>query len=253
MNRPTSAALAALSLLSVTTLTACGGSDSDPAADKPKASTSSPSPKAPSPAEHLAATIVTKADTDGFNVEEPDDEYAFAKSTDEVTVDKPVCAPLAYAMNQLPLGAPEADLTRLASGPTDAPTKLTKGVTFTYVTLASYAPGKARSSLADARKAVDACGDGFTAKANGNESPYDSVTAEKVTPAGDESLGFMSTMTVRGVQHVLHGEVVRSGDVLAVYFSVDGMAIANGRPSDVRLSPTVVKAQNGKLAAGSSS
>ncbi|MFD5281985.1 hypothetical protein [Streptomyces rubrogriseus] len=256
MKRPTSTALAALSLLSVTALTACGGSsDPDPATDEPKAgsSTSASTDKAPTPAEHLAATVVTKADTDGFEVEEPDDEYAFAKSTDEVTVDKPVCAPLAYAMNQLPLGTPVADLTRLTSGPTDAPTQLTKGVTFTYVTLASYAPGKAQSTFADARKAVDACGDGFTAKANGNESPYDSVTAEEVTPAGDESLGFTSTMTFRGVPHVLHGEVVRNGDVLAVYFSVDGMAIANGRPSDAKLSPTVVKAQNGKLAAGSGS
>ncbi|MFE0413140.1 hypothetical protein [Streptomyces tendae] len=250
MNRPTSTALAALSLLSVTALTACGGSaDPDRATDEPKtgASASASAAKAPSPAEHLAATIVTKADTDGFEVEEPDDEYAFAKSTDEVTVDKPVCAPLAYAMNQLPLGTPEADLTRLTSGPTDAPTQLTKGITYTYVTLASYAPGKARSTFTDARKAVDACEDGFTAKANGNESPYDSVTAEKVAPAGDESLGFTSTMTFRGVPLVLHGEVVRSGDVLAVYFSVDGMAIANGRPSDAKLSPTVVKAQNGKL------
>ncbi|MET9351677.1 hypothetical protein ABZY14_01465 [Streptomyces sp. NPDC006617] len=250
MNRPATAALAALSLLSVTALTACGGgSKPDPATDKPQtgASKSASTAKAPSPTEYLAATIVTKADTDGFNVEEPDDEYAFAKSTDEVTVDKPACAPLAYAMNQLPLGTPEADLTRLASGQTDAPTQLTKGITFTYVTLASYAPGKAQSAFADARKAVDACGNGFTAKANANESPYDSVTAEKVAPAGDESLGFTSTMTFRGVQHVLHGEVVRSGDVLAVYFSVDGMAIANGRPSDVKLSPTVVKAQNARL------
>ncbi|MFJ6914548.1 hypothetical protein ACIQUX_11360 [Streptomyces sp. NPDC101133] len=251
MNRHTSAALTALSLLSVTALTACGGgSDSDAATDDPKASASAPVSEAPSLAERLAATIVTKADTDGFEVEEPDAEYAFAKSTDEVTVDKPACAPLAYAMNQLPLGAPEADLTRLTSGPTDAPTKLTKGITFTYVTLASYAPGKARSTFADARKAVDACGDGFTAKANGNESPYDTVTAEQVTPAGDESLGFTSTMTFRGVQHVLHGAFVRNGDVLATYFSVDGMAIANGRPSDAKLSPTVVKAQNAKLMAG---
>ncbi|MFE0371162.1 hypothetical protein [Streptomyces tendae] len=100
---------------------------------------------------------------------------------------------------------------------------------------------------------MEACGDGFTAKANSNESPYQSVTAEKVAPAGDESLGFTPTMTFRGVPHVLPGEVVRSGDVLAVYFSVDGMAIANGRPGDARLSPTVVKAQNGKLAAGSGS
>ncbi|MDI6519191.1 hypothetical protein QMA61_23685 [Streptomyces coelicoflavus] len=255
VNRPASAALTALSVLSLTALTACGGdSEPDPATDKPKTSASASAAEAPSPAEHLAATIVTKTDADGFQVDEPSDEFVFAKSPDEVTVDKPACAPLAFAMNQLPLGTPEADLTRVASGPTDAPTRLTKGITYTYVTLASYAPGKAQSAFADVRKAVDACADGFTAKANGNESPYDSVTAEKVTPAGDESLGYTSTMTFRGVQHVLHGEVVRSGDVLAVYFSADGMAIANGRPSDARLSPTVVKAQNGKLgAAGSES
>ncbi|MEU9521511.1 hypothetical protein [Streptomyces sp. NPDC048224] len=247
MNRPAAAALATLTLLSLTALTACAGdSDTDAAADEPKASASAA--KTPSPAEHLAAVIVTKADTDGFEVNEPADEYAFATSTDEVTVDKPACAPLAYAMNQLPLGSPEADLTRMTSGPTDAPTQLTRGITYTYVTLASYAPGKARAALADARRAVDACADGFTAEANGNKSPYDSVSPEKVAPAGDESLGYTSTMTFRGVRHVLHGEFVRSGDVLAVYFSVDGMAIANGRPSDAKLSPTVVKAQNAKLA-----
>ncbi|MGW5785451.1 hypothetical protein ACWEWK_15795 [Streptomyces sp. NPDC003757] len=246
MNRPAVAALASLTLLSLTALTACGGdSDAGKAADKPKPSPSAS--KAPSPAEHLAATIVTKADTDGFEVNEPADEYAFATSTDEVTVDKAACAPLAYAMNQLPLGSPQADLTRVTSGPTDAPTQLTTGISYTYVTLASYAPGKARTTLADARKAVAACADGFTAEANGNKSPYDSVTPEKVTSAGDESLGYTSTMTFRGVRHVLHGEFVRNGDVLAVYFSVDGMAIANGRPSDAKLSPTVVKAQNAKL------
>ncbi len=143
-------------------------------------------------------------------MEEPDDAYAFARSTDEVTVDT--------ADEGRHLHLRHARVLR---------------------------PGKAQSTFADTRKAVDACGDGFTAKANGNESPYDSVTAEKVAPAGDESLGFTSTMTFRGVPHVLHGEVVRSVDVLAVYFSVDGMAIA--RPSDARLSPTIVKAQNGKL------
>ncbi|WP_333751760.1 hypothetical protein [Streptomyces sp. IBSBF 2394] len=64
MNRPTSTALAALSLLSATAPTACGGS-SAPATDEPKAgsSPSAATAKAPAPSEHLAATIVTKADT----------------------------------------------------------------------------------------------------------------------------------------------------------------------------------------------
>ncbi|MFF7554970.1 hypothetical protein ACFZA9_19035 [Streptomyces olivaceus] len=249
MNRPATAVVTTtLSLLSLTALTACGGSsDSDPAADKPKANAPASAEKAPSPDKRLADIIITTSDTDGFRVQETQDEYIFAKSSDEVTVDKPVCAPLAYAMNQLPLGDPQASLTRVASGQTDAETELTKGITYTYVTLSAHASGDARSAFADARKAVDACGNGFTAEANGDESPYDSVTPEKVTPAGDESLGFKSTITFRDVKHVLHGEIVRNGDVLAVYFSVDGMAMASNRPSDVKLSPTVVKAQNGKL------
>ncbi|MBF8169540.1 hypothetical protein ACFUCH_02425 [Streptomyces olivaceus] len=246
MNRPAKAALVSLALLSLAGLTACGDS-SDSAADKPKTDASANASKAPSPAEHLASSIITAADTDGFHVEETSDEYAFAKSTDEVTVDKPVCAPLAYAMNQLPLGNPQADLARVASGPSDAETELSKGINHTYVTLSAHDSGDAESAFADARTAVDACTDGFTAKANGNEASYDSVTPEKVSAAGHESLGFTSTTGFRGIKHVLHAEIVRSGDVLAVYFSVDGMAFVDNRPSDSKLSPTVVKAQNGKL------
>lgn len=248
MKRAAPAALSALTLLSLTALTACGGgsdSDADSSADKPEKN-ASPAEQA-SPAQRLAESMVTASDLDGFQVKEPGDEFLFAKTPAEVTLDKPVCAPLAHAMNQLPLGDPEADLTRVVSGQMDAETKLSKGIGFTYITLTAYRPGGAESALADVKKAVEACGDGFTAKANDAESPYDSVTAEEVTAAGDESLGFKSTMTSLGAQHVVHTEVVRSGDVLAVYFSVDGMAIANRRPSDAKLSPTVVKAQNAKL------
>ncbi|MFB6555715.1 hypothetical protein ACFCWX_38230, partial [Streptomyces sp. NPDC056405] len=58
---------------------------------------------------------------------------------------------------------------------------------------------------------------------------------------------FRSTLTFRGADHTVHTQAVRSGDVVAVYFSVDGLAIANARPSDAKLSAAVVKAQNAKL------
>ncbi|MEU6286708.1 hypothetical protein [Streptomyces sp. NPDC046988] len=247
MNRATKTALSALTLLSLAALTACGGdsgSDADPAAGKPD--TTETAAKQPAPAEYLAKTMVTTSEVDGLNVNEMDDEFLFAESPDEVTTDKPDCAPLALAMNQLPLGDPRADLTRSVSGHIESERK--SGNSYTYITLTSYASGGAASALGDVKKAVEGCGGGFTAKSKETESPYDSVTAEQVTPAGDEALGFKSTLTVRDVQHVVHTEVVRSGDTLAVYFSVDGMAIANARPSDAKLSPTVVKAQNAKLA-----
>ena len=56
-------------------------------------------------------------------------------------------------------------------------------------------------------------------------------------------------MTFRGVTHTLHTEAVRDGDVLAVYFAVNGLAIAdNTRPSDAKMPANVVRAQNAKLA-----
>ncbi|GAB2876753.1 hypothetical protein GCM10027074_51030 [Streptomyces deserti] len=235
-------AATALSLLSLTTLTACGGdADPDKATGEPRPTTSGA--KQVTPAERLAKLMITKADLSGPDVtptSSEDDEYAFAKSPDDMTVDKPACTPLAYAMNQFPLGESQADLTHYASEGL--------GNGFTYITLATYDdPGKAESAFAGLSEAVDACGGGFTAKANGT-STIGSVTAEKpVAPAGDESLGFRSTLTSRGVTHAMHAQAVRSGDVVAVYFSVNGSAMAAGRPSDMKLPPEVVKAQNAKL------
>ncbi|MFI8302686.1 hypothetical protein ACIF80_04385 [Streptomyces sp. NPDC085927] len=243
MKRVTSITLSALSLISLAALSACGGNsgsgtDEDAAADKPKATASKE--KQATPAERLKQLMITKADVSDKNVNEPDSEFAFAASQKEVTVEKPVCTPLAYAMNQLPLGEPQADLTRVVNGGLNQ--------AFTYVTLTTYDSGRAESAMAGLSEAVDACGGGFTAKTNDDTSAYDSVTAEKpVAEAGDESLAFQSTLTFRGTPHTMHTQVVRSGDVLAVYFSVDGTAIANSRPSDAKLPAAVVKAQNAKL------
>lgn len=241
MKRTTALAASALSLSALACLTACGGGDSDSgtdAADKPEATASRA--KEVSPADRLAKLMITKANVGGYAVEEPSDEFVFAKSPDEVTLDKKVCAPLAYAMNQLPLGEPQADLTRVASKD-----DLNGG--FTYVTLTAYEDGGAESAMAGLSKAVASCGDGFTAKSKNGTSPYDSVTAEPTTKSGDESLAFKSTMTVLGTTHTLHSAAVRHDDVIAVYFSVDGRAIAESRPSDVKLAAAVVEAQNAKL------
>ncbi|MFD3379726.1 MULTISPECIES: hypothetical protein [unclassified Streptomyces] len=236
-----SALAAALSVLALAGLTACGSGDSETdAADRPGAGATASGAKEVSPAERLAKLMITKADVDGYGVEEPSDEFVFAKSPDEVALDKKVCAPLAYAMNQLPLGEPQADLTRVASKD-----GLNGG--YTYVTLTSYEDGGAESAMAGLAKAVASCGDGFTAKSKSGTSPYDSVTAEPTTKAGDESLAFKSTMTVLDTTHTLHSAAVRRDDVIAVYFSVDGRAIAESRPSDTKLAAVVVGAQNAKL------
>ncbi|GGV76841.1 hypothetical protein ABZ178_26675 [Streptomyces massasporeus] len=230
------AALAVVSVLALTSaLTACSGGE-----DKPSAAPTTPKAKQITPAQRLAKAIVTKDDLPGYNVSEPDAQYAFAKSSDELKVDKPGCAPLALAMNQLPLGEPQADLVRSAGAGF--------GKESTYITLASYEPAaEAESLLAGLAKAVPECGGGFTAKAGENSTAYESVTAEKGTASG--AVAFRSTMTFRGITHTLRTEAVRDGDVLAVYFSVNGFAIADStRPSDAKMPANVVKAQNSKLA-----
>ena len=233
MNRTTLAVLPVLALTSA--LTACSGDEGTPSS-----APATPKAKQITPAQRLAKAIVTKDDLPGYNVSEPEAEYAFAKSSDEVTVDKPGCAPLAHAMNQLPLGEPQADLTRSAGAG--------YGKESTYITLASYElAAEAESSLAGLAKAVSECGGGFTAKAGKNTTAYDSATAEKGTATG--AVAFRSTMTFRGVTHTLHTEAVRDGDVLAVYFAVNGLTIAdNTRPSDAKMPANVVRAQNAKLA-----
>lgn len=242
MKRTATLAACAFVLALAPALTACSSTPQPDAKNTP--SDSSPSPpqaKQLTPEQQLAELMVGEADVTGYKVEAPTDDFAFAKSPDDVTLDKPACAPLAYAMNQLPLGEPEADLTRVLSKK-DVP-----GGDFTYITLTTYAAGDAATAFADLKKAVDTCGSGFTAKAEGT-STYDSVTAEEPTEkAGDETLAFATEMTFRGATHVLHTQAVRSGDVLAVTFSVNGFAIAESRPSDAKPEPSVVKAQNAKL------
>jgi hypothetical protein len=117
----------------------------------------------------------------------------------------------------------------------------------TYVNLNAYEAGKAESAMAGLAKAVDSCGTGFTAKAKRQSSSFESVTAEKAEPAGDESLAFKSTLTFRGVTHTVHSAAVRRDDVIAVYYAVSGWAIADSRPSDTKVASVVAKAQNAKL------
>ncbi|MGA5884823.1 hypothetical protein ACPCK4_20945 [Streptomyces cellulosae] len=229
----------ALAVLCLTALTACGGGG------EPENSTGEPRPTATrseqaAPAERLAGLMVTPAEVKGYAVKPYDDQFALATSSSEMTADKPGCTPLALALNQLPLGEPQADLTRSLDSES-------QGAPDTYVTLTTYAQGEAQAVPADVKKAVAACGDGFTAKGSNGSTVYESVEAEDVAPAGEETVGFSATTSFQGVSHTLHTQVVRAGDVVGVYFAADGMAMVTGRPSDAKLPPAVVKTQSAKL------
>ncbi|MFD8212627.1 hypothetical protein ACFV2U_02535, partial [Streptomyces sp. NPDC059697] len=94
----------------------CASGDSD-AADEPTPEASRA--KEPGPARRLATQMITAADLGhGYSVRDfsvAKEKSAFAETPDRITVDRRPCHPLAAAMNQLPLGRPQAFLTRVVS------------------------------------------------------------------------------------------------------------------------------------------
>lgn len=238
--RPISLSLP-LTLLCLAALTACSGGaeDKKETADKPKTSASASQTKQAGPAERVAQLLVTKAEASDFSLAEPVANDALAKSQSELTSDKADCAPLAYALNELPIGTPEASLVRS--------TNSDKGM-LTYVTLATYATDKAEAAMKGLTAAADACGGGFTAKSSAGATTYDSVTVETAPADGDESLATAATFTYQGATQTLRTQTFRFGDTIANYFTLNTTAFVTGGLGNGVIPAALVKAQNAKLA-----
>ncbi|MEV0639656.1 hypothetical protein AB0I77_32920 [Streptomyces sp. NPDC050619] len=238
MKRAALATASALSLTAVLTavLTACSAGDSDAGA-KAANSPSSPRAKQASPEERLAKLLVTKADAN-YTVTKPVKGDALAASQEEMRVDKAACTPLAYATNELPIGEPEASLTRVAKNSSSMST---------YITLATYADGKAATAMKELSQATAACTGGFTAKSDSGSNKYDSVTVETAPSGGDESVAAASTFQFRYPQ-TIRTQTFRFGDTIANYFTLDVSAfVQSPRPGNAKIPADLVKAQNAKL------
>ncbi|WP_143589906.1 hypothetical protein [Streptomyces africanus] len=230
-------AVAAVSLLAaaLTCLTGCSGTAARP---EPGA-TASPA-RQPTPAERITRLLVAPADLGtGYSVREFDPaegKSVFARSAQEITGDAS-CTPLAAMTHQLPLGRPQAFLSRVVTTEEAPGTRI-------YVTLATYGQGMAVTAmdtlLADA---VQGCSLGFTAKANGTSELYDPFEPEDTPAVGDEALAYRGVVTVEGgASRPIRTTVVRHADVIAVYTAVGGAFIA--RPG---LLAPVIEAQDAKL------
>ncbi|MGW7068531.1 hypothetical protein ACWGII_10625 [Streptomyces sp. NPDC054855] len=253
---PNSVSLTAAATLLLTatltlTLTACGSGEEDKGEggkDKGKGSDRAAGSSAPSaekkPTKTAAQLALTKNEVPAHAVVEPSDNFVFAKSRDTIKLDKTACASLGYAMNQFPVGDAQDSFVRVAE-------KKEFDGAFTYVTLATYAPGKAQEAMADMTKAVGACKGGFTAKGDKASSKYESITPETTgiapTPGADDSLAFRTTSTYKGDTHTMRTQATRHGDTIALYYAVDGNAFMQSRSGDAKLFPAVVKSQEEKL------
>ncbi|MFC0054348.1 hypothetical protein [Streptomyces actinomycinicus] len=249
-------ATAAVGALSLALITGCGDKGSEGSgstSDKPAA-------KALSAAE-LAKRIIAKNDVPGYKVG-PVEGGIPAES--KVKSDKAECDPIVKALTGIAPGDPAANTSRMATqdkkAPTDDATSLddladgkfedslneSMNLDVTVVTLASYDGDGAEQALKSVSDAVKSCSDGFSGEQDGEKGRFTKVGEEKSSGTGDESVAFTATNDAgKDGALPLHAEVVRHGNTLATYTTINIGAMMTKKPYTV--SAPVVKAQAAKL------
>lgn len=248
--------LAAGGALSLALMTGCsGGSSKDTAASADSASTV----KALSTAQ-LKQRILAQGEVDGYKVNAIG-EAPPARSRIRASDGK--CRPLAYVLAGLaPADAateigrtvredkkdPTDDATSLddmADGKFETALKDSLDLDVTSLDLSSYDGNGAQQALKAVSSAIEACATGFTGGAAGDEQKVTKVTAVKPSGTGDESVAFTAITDMDGDKGPLHAEVVRHGNTVATYFTMNIGAMMAGKTYTV---PTpVIKAQSAKL------
>jgi hypothetical protein len=260
----------AVTALSLTLLTACGGDGGDDGAGKgsAKESAGTSSGSSASSAKVLDAgglkeLIVTAADLDGYTVEALAGADAYAAKKSDVKVTDAACAPLGHVVTGFAPGDSAADAERLATqkeassaSPTASLGDMSEediedamadamSVGVTMVGLSSYDGEGAASTMAALSKAVGTCADGFTVSGGADKQEITKVSAEKSSGSGDESVAFAVTLTTEGESGVAHAEAVRHGSTVAVYYTINLGRMLSGKTYPV--DAAVLKAQEAKL------
>ncbi|MGW7546277.1 hypothetical protein ACWGKQ_34995 [Streptomyces sp. NPDC054770] len=249
-------ALAACGALSLALITGCsGGSSEDTAGTAREASTV----KALSTGE-LKQRILAQGEVDGFKVN-PIGEDAPARST--IKSDDEKCRPLAYVLTGLAPATPATEIGRtvredkkdptddatslddLADGKFESALKDSLNLDITSLDLSSYDGNGAEEALRAVSTALKNCTAGFTGGATGDDQKVTKVTPTKASGSGDESVAFTATTDMDGDKGPLHAEVVRYGNTVATYFTMNIGAMMTGKTYTVP--PAVIKAQSKKL------
>ncbi|MEU6671320.1 hypothetical protein [Streptomyces sp. NPDC046727] len=253
-------ATAAVSALSLALVTGCGDKGSDDSGKSSGKDGAKPAAKALSAAE-LKKLIIAEGDVTGYKVGPveggiPDES--------KVKADDAKCDPLVRTLTGIAPGDPAANTSRMATedkkDPTDDATSLddmadgkfedaikeSMDLDVTVVTLASYDGDGAAQALKSVSEAVKACAAGFSGEQDGEKGKFTKVSEEKSSGTGDESVAF-TTSNDAGKDGVmpLHAEVVRHGNTLATYTTINiGAGMAK---KAYTVSVPVVKAQAAKL------
>ncbi|KUO21606.1 hypothetical protein AQJ91_07430 [Streptomyces dysideae] len=253
------AATVAVSALSLALVTGCGGGSVDSKESKESDGQATTAAKALSAAE-LEKLVLAKGDVDGYTVGSTLDNERFAASKDKLTVTDTACEPVAHVVTGFVPGDSATDTSRRVTEekkPTDTASKALEdlseeefeeafgdalSVDLTLVSLSSYEGDGATATMKSLSEAVDGCAGGFTVKSGKEEAEYSKVASEDASGAGDESVAF----AVTGEENsVVHGAVVRHGNTIATYYTVNmGKATTGGKYT---VPAAVIDAQAAKL------
>jgi hypothetical protein len=266
MKRSSGARLCAAAVVGVVSLALITGCSSDGSkkdkGSKGSGNGSSSSSSAPAAEAVTAAALekllLAQGELKGYKVDSADATLPRSKS--DVKTDKAECAPLAYAMSGLAPGETDANASNSLTEDTasDAASKSPEDITgadienafkvnLTFVGLSSYSGDGAEKAVKAVSDAVTACAGGFGITAQGENQKITKVASEKASGTGDESVAFAvdSDMDGEGTA-TFHTEVVRVGNTVATYYTVDFAALSSsGKSSDVPAA--VIDAQAAKL------
>ncbi|WP_229713552.1 hypothetical protein [Streptomyces fuscichromogenes] len=249
-------ALAVGGALSLALITGCSGGSSEDAAGTARESAAV---KALSTGE-LKQRILAQGEVTGYKVN-PIGEAAPSRSTIRSSDEK--CRPLVYVLTGLAPATPATEIGRtvreekkdptddatslddLADGKFESALKDSLNLDITSLDLSSYDGDGAREAVRAVSTALENCTTGFTGGASGDEQKVTKVTPTTASGSGDESVAFTATTDIDGDKGPLHAEVVRHGNTVATYFTMNIGAMMTGKTYTVP--PAVIKAQSKKL------
>ncbi|KOV63646.1 hypothetical protein [Streptomyces sp. MMG1121] len=251
------AAAGALSLALVAGCSDGGSKDSGSGGSKG----SGTAPKALSAAE-LTKLVLAEGEVPGYTVEPVKGVALLARSA--VTATDKRCEPLMHVLTgQAPVDAaaetarsvdenrkvPSDDATSLddmADGKFSEQLNKSLDRSATKLNLSSYAGDGAEKALKSVSDAVRACAGGFTGEQASLKATFPKVAEERSAGTGDASVAFVVTGDSDDGDPVpVHAEVVRHGNVLASYYTLNIGAVMAKKAYAVP--SAVVKAQAAKL------
>ncbi len=258
-------------VLALALITGCGGGESGASATTQAGKTekTEKTAKAATKAE-LEKLLVTKSDVAGYKVGMNAAEKQPVDSKSDLKVTPEVCAPIAYAVTGYAPGdeaaVAQSKVTQEAKKPTEAASESTDNVSdeewqaefaesmnidMTFLTLSSYDGDGAEKTMKAVSDAVAACAGGFSVKGSTDTTKYAKIAPVKTSGVGDESVAFSATGEPDDSEDspdatgFTYGEVVRHGNTIAAYTTINLGKVVSGKPYAV--SAPVVQAQSAKL------